>query len=281
MVGEARLQRDVRERLRNFRSVTAQPLQLPPCGQNPLFAASLPEQRRPSRAQCSPPEHEQPGRRRQQQHEQPYRAARVIPCRRAVRGAPRFRFAACPRGVGRQHVRRLLSRRFPVRRLSRSLRRLRAVRLCRRFRFKVVRRLFFRFGCRLGRGFGRRFGGRRRSRHWRAASHLHGHPAKAVEIDLRPRVRILIGHARPLARFRVHQIAAHIPGRYAERLQHGGGGAGKVHAVAAMALGQKIPDKIRAVGRALGLKIIIARLTDIGRHPADDLRARHGAVDSG
>ena len=94
-------------------------------------------------------------------------------------------------------------------------------------------------------------------------------------------MRIRIGHARPFARRRVHQIAAHIPGRHAERLQHGGGGAGKVHAVAAMALRQKILDEIRSVGRALGLEVVIARLPDIVRDPVNDLPARHRAVDAG
>ena len=284
MVGEARLQRDIRERLRNLRSVAAQSLQLPPRGQNPLFAASAPELLRPPRKQRAPPEHDQSRRGRQQQQQQPCRAARRFARRRDDHGGiSRLRFAVRACGIRLPAFLRLLPGAPAVRRLGRRLRRFAHIRHGRCFRSAGLGRrfrsdLFGRWLSRRFRGrFRRRFGRRHRS----AAGHLHGRPAKAVAIDLDPRMRIRVGHARPFARRRVHQIAAHVPGRHAERLQHGGGGAGKVHAVAAMALRQKILDEIRSVGRALGLEVVIARLPDIVRDPVDNLPARHRAVDAG
>ena len=90
-----------------------------------------------------------------------------------------------------------------------------------------------------------------------AGGDVHGHPAQAVQIDLRPGVAVLIGQRdRSGGGFRGgEQIALGVPGGDAAGAEglHGGGG---VQGAVALALGQEPADGVGVFGDGHGLRVV-------------------------
>ena len=104
-----------------------------------------------------------------------------------------------------------------------------------------------------------------------AAGGLYRHPAQTVIVDLDPGVFVRLQHVHTLTGLGADHEAVHDPGGDARRaVQHARGG-GKVHAVAAVGLRQKIDRQIPALGRA-GVQIVASALLHIGGDLRDELR---------